>query len=232
MSADHPLDNAVWHALTTSQAGVAEGSGAARRYRRDVSPFHAVDALDTEGWKALAELAGPGRVVVLFRDEIGPAPEGWTHLMGGEAHQLVAEDRLEPVPGVEARPLQDGDVDQMLALVELTQPGPFARRTIELGGYVGVFEGDRLVAMAGERMRVPGYAEISAVCTHPEAQRRGLGAALTGHVGAAIQDRGETAFLHVAVTNHNAERVYRRLGFRPRRVVQFVAWQTPNGETP
>ena len=47
----------------------------------------------------------------------------------------------------------------MLALVAATAPGPFGRRTPLLGRYLGIRDGGRLVAMAGERLRVPGHVE-------------------------------------------------------------------------
>ena len=49
----------------------------------------------------------------------------------------------------------------------MTAPGPWFHRTPELGRFVGFEEDGRLVAMAGERMHVPGDTEISAVCGHP-----------------------------------------------------------------
>jgi ribosomal protein S18 acetylase RimI-like enzyme len=223
------LDNVVWHALGTTQHDVADELDGARRYQREVSPFYGVDVVDEGGWRALADLAGPGHVVVLFRDEVPPPPDGWQPLMDAKGNQMVADGPLERAPAVAVRPLESDDVPQMMELVGLTRPGPFLSRTIELGGYVGAFEGNRLVAMAGERMRVPGYAEVSAVCTHPEARGRGLAAALTTHVANGIRTRGETPFLHVAVGNDGAKRVYERLGFRVRRQVDVVVVRTPDG---
>jgi predicted GNAT family acetyltransferase len=75
-------------------------------------------------------------------------------------------------------------------------------------------------------MHLDGWTEISAVCTHPSAQGRGLAGALTRHAAAAILDRGESPFLHVRVGNESARRVYRRLGFTERRIVEY-AYLTP-----
>ena len=120
------------------------------------------------------------------------------------------------------------DVGEALALVELTRPGPFAERTIEMGRYWGHLDaGNRLLAMAGERLHLDGHTEISAVCTHPEARGQGLAAALTRHVARAILERDETPFLHVAEGNDGARRVYERLGFRRRRTVEFAYLETP-----
>jgi ribosomal protein S18 acetylase RimI-like enzyme len=229
--ADHQLDNVVWHALRTAHRGLAEGDGVALRYRPEVAAFHAVDHLDPSAWAALAELAGPGRGLVLFRGDVGPPPEGWSTIADVEGDQMVATRAMTvadaDTAGVDTRPLGDDDLEQMLDLVALTQPGPFAPRTIDLGGYVGVFDGPRLVAMAGERMRFTGFAEVSAVCTHPDVRGRGLAGALTRQVAAGIEARGETPFLHVAATNETAQRVYARLGFERRRTVHFVVVRTP-----
>lgn len=218
------LDNAVWHALTTHHASLAEVAGTARRYPRDVSPFAAVEALDAEGWASLAELGGR---VVLFRDDVDGLPPGWTLSDAGIGHQMVLES-LVPVGEVPFVTLGPDDATDMLGLIELARPGPFARRTVELGRYIGARDDEgRLVAMAGERLRLPGYTELSAVCTHPDARGRGLAAALSQEVCRGILDRGETPVLHVAAGNEGARRVYERLGFAERRTVQFAILEPP-----
>jgi predicted GNAT family acetyltransferase len=164
---------------------------------------------------------------VLFRAEIPRLPKAWTRLDGGRGHQMVLRD-LAPVDlpdGV--RSLGPADVGEMLALVELTRPGPFAVRTVELGGYVGVFDRDRLVAMAGRRLAPPGFREVSAVCTHPDFRGRGLAAALTAHVAREILAEGDRPFLHHAADNDAARRVYEAIGFEFRRQVVFAALGAP-----
>ncbi len=104
----------------------------------------------------------------------------------------------------------------MVELTALTKPGPFGPRTHELGHYVGIRDGGKLVAMAGERLKVPGYTEVSAVCTHPDHLGKGYAAALISEVMRAIRERGETPFLHVRAHNRRAIAVYERLGFRIR----------------
>jgi GNAT superfamily N-acetyltransferase len=230
---DHPLDNAVWAALTTEQEPWAEVCGTARRYPVDVCVFTGVDVLDGRGWADLAGLVGPAAGTALFRASVPEPPPGWTVHHRGHGHQmLVSAAALEPsVATIDPpiiRRLTMADVGEALALVELARPGPFAERTIEMGRYWGHFDpDDRLLAMAGERMHLTGHTEISAVCTHPDARGRGLAAELTRHVARAILDRGETPFLHVAEGNDAAHRVYERLGFRRRRTVEFAFVESP-----
>ncbi len=140
---------------------------------------------------------------------------------------LVAPHELEERDPIEARSLTTDDVPQMLELVRITQPGPFRPGTIAMGNYLGHFREGRLLAMAGERLRPDGFVEVSAVCTHPDAERQGLASALTNQVARGIIEEGKQPFLHVAQSNEKARRVYEALGFSERRLVEFVLLATP-----
>ncbi len=224
-----PLDNPVWHALAGELSRFASSSRGAflRRFEPDVSPFSAVGDVDASTWDRIASEVGPEGYCGLFRAEIPPLPAGWEEHFRGVCLQMVAGD-LRGAADVEFERvrLDLRDAEEAVALAELTEPGPFLARTIELGRYVGVRQAGRLVAMAGERFRVPGFVEISAVCTHPESRGRGLAGALTLDVAQAVRRRGEEAFLHVLEDNTDAIRLYERLGFILRRRVQvvFVQW--------
>jgi len=113
-------------------------------------------------------------------------------------------------------------VDEMLALIELTKPGPFLRRTPELGTYLGIREAGQLVAMAGERIRPSGHTEISAVCTHPEYRGRGYASSLVSALMQKITKRDEIPFLHVRTENVGAIRVYEKLGFKTGRIINIA----------
>jgi ribosomal protein S18 acetylase RimI-like enzyme len=178
-----------------------------------VAPFVAFD-----DWSALASLVAPNEVVVTLRSAPVSPPPGWSVQGSGVVHQLVLEGSAvagavpAPVPVLPVRELGVDDVPAMLALVEMSRPGPFLPRTSSLGRFLGAFDGAGLVAMAGERMRLPGRTEVSAVTTAPAWQGRGLAAALTALVVSGIVGRGEVPFLHVTEGNP-ARRVYERLGF-------------------
>jgi predicted GNAT family acetyltransferase len=123
--------------------------------------------------------------------------------------------------------LTPADVPEMMQLVELTKPGPFLPRTIELGSYIGIRSDGRLIAMAGERMRFPGFTEISAVCTHPDRRGRGHSTSLVHIMMRAILDRGETPFLHVFKENTRAAALYDKLGFVRRRSLAVTVLKRP-----
>jgi predicted GNAT family acetyltransferase len=136
---------------------------------------------------------------------------------------------MDAVPDDEAIVLGPADVPEMLALVERTRPGPFEARTVELGTYLGIRREGELVAMAGERMRPPGWTEVSAVCTDPRFQGQGLGGRLVRAVAVGIRARGEVPCLHAAATNTGAIKLYESLGFVTRRTIDFVGLRAPSG---
>ncbi|MFD6698162.1 MULTISPECIES: GNAT family N-acetyltransferase [unclassified Microbacterium] len=226
-SGDHVLDNPAWHALTGPHAAFALGGDLVRRYPSDVAPFVAVRTWeDPNVWQALIELVGPGQEIgISAADPV--LPEGWEELGRGDGVQLVQTDALRPVPDDEAIELGADDVTEMLALVERNQPGPFRPRTVELGRYIGIRRGGRLIAMAGERLHPRGWTEISAVSTDAEHRGQGIASRLVLDVAFHIQRRGDKALLHAAATNVGAIRVYERLGFALRRHTTFLAVRTP-----
>lgn len=218
----NPLDNPAWYALCGPQASLGLGDDVARRYRPDIDPIAAFpDEVPAASWDTLTGLMDVDGPLLLLRAPID-VPEPWSvrFLMG--ARQMIATQPLSHPSGLAFRDLTREDDEEMLALAQATQPGPFARRTRELGDYVGVHEDGRLVAMAGVRMHLPGYREISAVCTDPAFRGRGLAAALTAEIGARIQAAGETPFLHVREDNAGAIRVYERMGFGTRRTLSAI----------
>jgi ribosomal protein S18 acetylase RimI-like enzyme len=216
----HPLDNPVLGSLTGPHRRLALVQGGAARYPADVSPFCALPGQPgAADWADAARLVAPGEMVLFPALGAAPPPD-WEVLGSGEGVQLVA-DGLDAGPDGEAVTLGPADVPDILGLVERTKPGPFLPRTIELGAYLGIRRDGELVAMAGERMRPPGWTEISAVCTDPAWRGHGFASRLTRAVAAGIVARGDTPFLHAIATNVTAIRLYKELGFTHRRDIQF-----------
>lgn len=221
------LDNPVWHALTGPQAAFSEGSSLALRYQTDVAAFAALpDEVGPDAWAALAQLVGPGGAALIFRPSPVALPDDWEVKLTMSSLQMVATDAIGQPDDTFAE-LGPGDVDDMLALVKRTRPGPFMHRTVELGTYLGLRaeSGDRLVAMAGERVHPNGYTELSAVCTDADARKQGLATRLIRAVAAGIEARGETPMLHVLAENHSAIRVYEALGFTTRAAFEAMLVQ-------
>jgi ribosomal protein S18 acetylase RimI-like enzyme len=215
------LENPAWAALTGPQACYAEASGDAARFPSDISPFCAVaDPADPRGWRDLRELTD----YALLTGPAITAPPGWELAVSVSGVQMAGHG-MTGVDDPEAVVLTESDVPEILELVERAKPGPFRKRTIELGRYLGLRDGDgRLIAMAGERFHVPGWSEVSAVCTDPGFRGRGLAARLILAVAAGILERGELPFLHAAENNANAIKLYERLGFEHAHPVVFASF--------
>ena len=213
------LENVIWQALATRQAHFSEGSNGARRFLGEVTSLCAFPAPNDEGYDALAHLAGPNGTAAVFLKEPYQQRPGWEYIAGAALTQMIFENGHESSAkrsDVRLVELGDEDSPDMLELTALTKPGPFGKRTHELGYYVGIRDEGKLVAMAGERLKVPGHTEVSAVCTHPDHLGKGYAGTLMLEVMRAIRERGETPFLHVRSDNSRAIALYERLGFRTR----------------
>jgi predicted GNAT family acetyltransferase len=218
MQAHHPLDRPVWSALTTRQAHLALGDGGAVRFAPDYGLFAAAADASPGSLASLAALVPADGQIALVEADAPPPVPGASIVSRSVIWQMTA-DRLTPAgpPDFEIAPLAEDDAPQMLALATLTRPGPFFARTHQLGDFVGVKQGDRVVAMAGERMKPTGFTEVSGVCTHPDHRGRGYAGALMRIVAGRILARGESAFLHSYAHNTGAIALYRSLGFELRR---------------
>ncbi|MGW6059650.1 GNAT family N-acetyltransferase [Streptomyces sp. NPDC055189] len=226
------LDDPVGASLRGHHAHLARSNGAAVSYLPGVATFSAVaPEAATEGWADLVRLLGRGEFADMFSCPVLPPPS-WEPVFVLEGLQMTWSGSVRP-PGPSAAS-DDGVVElgaesvpEMLDLAARTKPGPFWPRTPELGTYLGIRDNGTLVAMAGERLRPPGWTEISAVCTAPEARGQGHAARLVSALTSRIVSRGERPFLHVAQENHEAISLYKRTGFSTRRQVTFRGFTTP-----
>lgn len=216
----HPLDRPVWNTLHSGWAHLAEGDGLAIRSNPDFCPFAAMADGSSESVTALTNLIPQqGDVWLVEADKALTLPAGLTPSREAELVQMVADDIIGESKPMDIIDLAEEDAAEMLALATLTKPGPFARHTNRVSQFIGIKDEGRLVAMAGERMKVPGYAEISGVCTLPEYRGRGYAGALMRQVGRRILERGEKVFLHAYASNAGAIGLYESLGFSIRTTI-------------
>jgi ribosomal protein S18 acetylase RimI-like enzyme len=217
---DARLDNVIWTALTTVQGVFGERDGDAARFLPDVTGLAGLRVFERTALESLGRLLKPGERTGLFLDQpldwlpptvarVDGAPLAQMVFVGDAREARIADGIVEL--GVADRP-------EMLALAQATRPGPFGTRTAELGTFLGIREGGRLIAMAGQRMRLPGRAEISAVCTDPAHLGKGHAARLMIAQLALLREAALLpAFLHVKAENTRAFGLYERLGFVIRR---------------
>jgi predicted GNAT family acetyltransferase len=226
-TADFVLDNAIWFSLNTRHSHIAEGTGRARRYPTVVSPLGAIQDASDASFEALASLLRPDEEIALGSPtEISPVA-GLEAFARMTLRQMVRSSLDRPISAQHVVPLGTADVADMLALVEITKPGPFRNRTHELGQYYGIRVDGRLVAMAGERLSPVGYTEISAVCTHPDYRGRGYGRDLVETLVRNISDRGDVPILHVEKDNRAAS-LYEKIGFSIRQTIHLVGLRKPS----
>ena len=242
-SSDDPLDavlrNPVPAALSGPQRAFGAVRGGAARFHPEISPFAGLPLDPTGGdWADLAALCDPGSEVVVVRAGDAPPvlPAGWelVHRFAGVQMDGAA---VPGEPDADAVELGPGDRAAMADLTGRTRPGPWLERTAELGRYVGIRHDGRLIAMAGERMRIEphgsgpavtgGVTEISAVCTDPEFRGKGLARRLVNAVAAGIVARGVRPVLHASAANEGAIRLYRAMGFTLTRAMRFDLLRTP-----
>ena len=221
----HPLDRPIWSALTTRQQALAEGGARALRYPTAVGPFADMVDMSPESFAALGALMSGSEIAVLFTPDAVTAPAEFKILLAETGEQMIGTPAESSIRGVDIVTLGADDVPAMMALTELTKPGPFALRTHELGTFLGIRIDGQLVAMAGERMKPANYTEMTAICVHPDHRGRGYAQVLLGAVASQIAARGEIPFLHVFSKNDSAIALYRRQGMEIRRRLYVTALQ-------
>ncbi|MBN8845799.1 MAG: GNAT family N-acetyltransferase [Sphingomonadales bacterium] len=226
--AAHPLDRPIWSMLTGRQAHLAEGDGRALRIDRGYGVFGVAADMGAEAQAALAALIPAGGEIWIVEGEPWPVPPGTREVKRAVLAQMVAEGAPpEARPGEAAMiALGDADAAEMAALADHAKPGPWGPATHRYGPFFGIREDSRLLAMAGQRILLPGMAEVSGVSTWADCRGRGYARALIGHVMRAMVARGEQPFLHSYADNAGAIALYESLGFRIRRHVHVLVIAT------
>jgi ribosomal protein S18 acetylase RimI-like enzyme len=232
-----PLNNPIWQSLITTHAHFAEIHEKARKFPHEVSVLAGLPEPTAENYDFLAAMMRPGERVGMFLEDPPDPPAPWAIDRTCPLLQMLCEKRSTPSADIRGQHpefirLTEADVPEMLALTKLTNPGPFGARTHELGNYFGIRVAETLAAMAGERLRLPGYTEVSAVCTHPDHLGHGYASAVMGVVMDNICSRGELPILHVLPENTRAIQVYERLGFAKRATLHLAVLRYGENENP
>lgn len=221
----HLLNNPVFNSLISRDLHLGSGSNKAKYFHEEISPFAGIEEGYAAGFDELSNLLPHGRIILYAIPGEIPIHSGWDLLDKISGLQLIYNSKVALLPFIGSTEdpiaLQKIHVDQMMELASLTKPGPFGPRTIDFGNYFGIFNGEKLVAMAGQRLHVQQYSEISAVCTHPNYLGRGYAGRLVRHQIQLILSQNQVPYLHVRDDNKRAIELYQRIGFKIRSNMNF-----------
>jgi ribosomal protein S18 acetylase RimI-like enzyme len=216
------LDNPIYHALTTNHLGFAKGDENIKYYHREVTSFAGMKNYTEPDFLNLYEQLPDNGVFIVFSPIVLTIPKPWKLIREIDMFQFIYAHNFVPKQHSEIAldDLNQEHVGEMIALVELTKPGPFLLRTIDLSNYTGVFENGRLAAMAGHRFHPGDYIEVSAVCAHPNFLGKGYAYAVIREQVKRILEKSQIPFLHVRQDNVGAIKLYEKLGFNIRTKMQ------------
>ncbi len=212
------LDNPVWHSLTEKHTCFSEGNAIAKRYQPNLLLFAGIPAPGEKISSHLDAVVEPGESIFLF-EPLPSLPSRYTVEAVVECCQMVCKHPVNSPYNPNIRQLSFADETAMFELMKEVFPGYYLRETWRVGNYYGIFEGGKLVAMAGERFCMNGFTEISAVATRPGYTGRGYASQLVSHLQQQNLDAGIIPFLHTGATNSRAIAVYEKLGYVTRRLV-------------
>ncbi|PTT02171.1 GNAT family N-acetyltransferase [Pedobacter sp. HMWF019] len=223
------LDNPTWYALTSTHKPFGIGTSKAKRYPANVLPFVGFDANAVNPLETLQNEVRPGEVIYII-GELPKLPLSWKVLGEIAGDQMVCEKLIDVKYKGDTELLKLGvsDIPEMYDLINSVQPGFFKEDTAKIGTYYGIRVKGKLVAMAGERLKMTGLSEVSAVCTHPDYTGRGYAGQLVSLVAKQMINQGKIPFLHVVSSNDRAIKLYERLGFVKRRGITFWKIQVGN----
>ncbi|MEO7924175.1 MAG: GNAT family N-acetyltransferase [Chitinophagaceae bacterium] len=223
---NHQLDNPVWAALSSKQVHFNRGNDLLKYFPSDVAPFMALENWNEKDLEILEQQLPAARTFSFVSTKNISLPDSLETVISIPLYQMHCPV-LQPVSVPEnlIMPLGDEHIPLMLELTAMTKPGPFYQRTIDFGNYLGIFQDDQLVSMAGDRMKVNGYTEVSAICTHPDHTGKKYASYLTTRAAERIIQEGDIPFLHVRTDNLRAIEVYKKMGFEVRADINFAIFK-------
>lgn len=216
---ENKLDNPVWNSLSESHAKFAFDYNGTKFYNPDYCPFGGFFELEStlksaEKYASLCE----NFFIVGEKPKIADTLKLVKELV---CLQMIIHQKIQITFDNEIIKLNEEHSAELFDLVNLVQPGYFKTKTSLLGNYYGIFNDGKLAAIAGERMKMNNFTEVSAIITHPDHTGKGYAKQLTSHVVNNIFDEGKIPFLHVVESNIGAVKLYEKLGFVTRRKMSF-----------
>jgi len=220
------LENPVWQALSSGDSLLNQGDQSIKYFSSTVSPFLGMESWEKENQlQLLQSMPAERSFSVMIQDTINFIDQ-FEVIFTTPLYQMVCNKLIPALQSsTKSDVLKSKDVPAMLVLTALTKPGPFLSETINFGNYIGIYDNEKLISMAGERLHPENFTEISAVCTDPEYLGKGLAAHLLSEAAIRVIEDGYTPFLHVRTDNTRAIAMYERLGFEKRTEMYFAVFK-------
>ena len=216
---DKKLDNPVLFSISETHQSFAVDYGSVKFYHSDYCPFGGF-----EKGNAIAKSIDEYSMMVDSFFIVGEKPELSNLLKLNKelvCLQMIVYNPIDVAINDAIVKLTDEHIDVLYELVNLVQPGYFKNKTALLGNYYGIFKNEELVAVAGERMQMTDFIEVSAVVTHPNHTGKGYAKQLVVYTVNEIFKQNKTPYLHVLEENKGAIQLYEKLGFTIRRKISF-----------
>ncbi len=214
----YKLNNPAWYALSEKHQHFAVGNEAIKRYSDTIAPFAACLSTKLVRPEQFDECINCNESFFII-GEMPLLPANYSIESKLLCLQMIAAS-VKTIPAtVKIERLSEADDEQMITLVNVVFPGYYQPATRLMGDYFGIRHNGELVAMAGERMRMDGFTEISAVVTHPDFTGRKYAQQLVSLIAGKNLESGIIPFLHAAETNERAVKIYEHLGFVQRRII-------------
>jgi len=213
------LDNPVWHSLSETHKKFSIDYNGIKFYHPDYCPFGGFETTENIS----KHIDDYSKLVDNFF-VVGNKPELSNDLTLKKelvCLQMIINQKILSEIKEEITVLGSEHIDDLFHLVTLVQPRYFKKKTALLGNYYGIFKNGKLVSVAGERMQMDGFVEVSAIVTHPEHTGKGYAKQLIAHTVNNFFGHNKIPYLHVTEKNSGAINLYEKLGFIKRRKISF-----------
>ena len=212
------LDNPAWYALNEMHSHFSSGTHNFKRYNPEIVLFAGFDIDNEDAFKQLDEVVGINESVFLF-DKFPSLPANYSIDAFVECLQMVCPVPLPVEISEDIVLLNEENTTEMFSLVSTVFPGYYLLHTNRMGNYFGIFKENKLVAMAGERLCMNGFTEVSAVVTNPAYTGRRYAQQLMTHIHKTHVAENVISFLHTGSNNERAIKIYELLGYEKRRLI-------------
>jgi ribosomal protein S18 acetylase RimI-like enzyme len=212
------LDNPAWHSLTETHTAFALGTDAFKRYDPSIVLFSGYDPAAKNIFQQLDQVFNLNDSFFLF-DQFPALSANYQVETIVQCLQMICEKPVHAGITENIIPLDQSNSEEMYVLVSQVFPGYYLPNSNLMGDFFGIFKDEKLVAMAGERLRMDGLTEISAVVTHPDWLGRKFAQQLVTHLNHKNIQQGIIPFLHTGSGNERAIAIYELLGYTKRRII-------------